>query len=294
MAKFVTFLLVGAATAIAVSFFIFSPRWSEELGKKFDTEPAAQPEVGQILLEDGKGSLRSYGHTEFSEFSGSQTLHHLDTLQVQTRGRAKLTLPTQQEVRILGPALVVFEKWFKNNQTSPLVLHLILGQLESVKEGTPGQLYILKNGNLTDIKGASGEKAMGMVISPLWLGEPPPADPGAEVGGANAGAISIATRRDQEPNEALSNEYLDQRIAQERELLQRCQSNALKEQSNIKGQLLVGLTISPDGKVTETQVLATDMQNEKLKSCVLDVMGNIRFKAFVGTPIVRSYPIQFE
>ena len=157
-------------------------------------------------------------------------------------------------------------------------------------EGPPGQLYVIKNGILKDAKGAFLDQNR-IISLPIVRG-----NTSIKTTRSPSSRIPIASQTDQMPlsKGTLSNEYLDQRISQEQESFQRCHSNAIRNQIDVKGEYLVGITISPEGKVTEAQILSSTLENPSLQSCVLQVFRRITFNRFEGANIVRSFPLRFE
>ena len=74
----------------------------------------------------------------------------------------------------------------------------------------------------------------------------------------------------------------------------KCQTHAIRQNKKSKGQLLIGISIESRGKMKDVQILASDIQNEELLSCVKTVLERTHFRAFQGAEIIRSYPLVFE
>lgn len=279
-------LFIGLIVAGAVLIFL-APRWADRFGAPYDENPAVEKMIGKIEVKEGRADYRPYRFKEFSTLSGTSDLHHLGTLQVQTRGQVNLEVGGYV-VQLTGPALAVFERWTPSDDKSPILIHLISGSLNELTAGEPGKLYVLHNGEMTDAKGAAAKKSRALRISAVSVGEPP-AQP------VTAEPATPPSPADSEPlPAALSNEYLDGEIVKEAEQFQRCQSNAVREHGMVKGHILVGLTINPDGKVAEAQILSSTFQDERLFNCLLQVFRRVQFRSFNGPPIVRSYPLTFE
>lgn len=294
MVNFRAFTFLVASFVVAILLIAFGPEWADHFGRGHDVAPSVQVEVGQIQTAEGSSSRRHYGQDKFRDFKTPVAIRNLDTLQIQSRAKVQLTL-NGYKLALAGPALMVFELWNSANPTGPIVLHLISGQMNVLTEGEAGKLYVVRKGELQDPKGASVVRERSLLVTPLSIGEPPsaPVLPTPTLS-ANKAATNPISADQEEDSALLSNEYLDSEIAKQQEQFQRCQNNALREQGEVKGQILVGLTISPDGKVDNARILASTLQDDKLHSCLLQVFQRIKFKTFTGAPIVRSYPLNFE
>lgn len=281
-----TLALFVGLLAVGTFVFFISPYWTEKLGHQFDSKPDPLPTVGSLEPVTGSVERRHYGEVEFQPLNESGSLFHLDGLKLSEASSAHMLL-ADYILALSGPALVVLERWMSGDEQSPLVLRLLSGELSVVKEGTPGKVYVIRGDEMTDPKGAVVKPLTTLKISSA-VGKkeglaPPPPTP-----------IALAPPTDSEPSGTLSNDYLDARIAQEQDQFQRCQSNALRDQAEIRGQVLVGLTIVSDGKVADTQIISSTLQDSKLHNCLLQIFKRVTFKPFLGPTIVRSYPISFE
>ena len=290
-----SFLFLVASFIVAIFLIVYGPKWADRFGRNYDTAPKAQPSIGQISLMDGIATRRSYGHSRFLDFTTPADLQNLDTVQIQSRGKIELTL-NNYKLLINGPGLLVLELWNNSDPSGPIVLHMISGQMHVLSEGLPGKLFVVRDGELTDAKGASVVRERSLLVTPLNIGEPPSAPilPTPTLSAANKAMATSNSADEDEDSKLLTNEYLDTQIAGQKDQFQRCQNNALREQGEVKGQILVGLTISPEGKISNARVLASTIDDDKLHTCVLQIFQRLKFKSFNGAPIVRSYPLNFE
>jgi len=254
--------------------------------------PGKQMELGKISSFDGRVLIRNFKQTEFNELSSPTSVLHLDTLQIQSRSRMELEFPSNFKVAISGPALLVLEAWQSTSPQSPVLLHVLSGELEILTEGTKGQLYVMKDNQMLDPVAAAKTGTRGLILSSLNLvdsnSEPtaPEAPPQPKANEVHPDSVSVEN--------TLSNEYIDANIAERQEDFQRCQTHAVRENAESRGQILIGITIAPTGKMDEVRILSSDINNETFKNCVVEVFQRIHFKAFSGPVIVRSYPLKFE
>lgn len=292
MLKTRSFPLFIGLIAVALVLIFLGPQWADRFGQSYDPAPSPEPAIGKLEVKDGRADYRPFRHDRFSSVTGKSDLHHLSSLQVQSRGLVVLEL-SGYVLQFSGPGLAIFERWTATDEKSPILIHLVSGSLNEVAAGEPGKLYVLHNGEMTDPKGAALKKGRTLRISAVSVGEPSAQPPSPTI--SEAGTAVATPSADTEPlPPALTNEYLDGEIAKEAEQFQRCQSNAVRDHGAVKGQILIGLTINPDGKVAEAQVLSSTFQDERLYSCLLQVFRRVQFRPFNGPPIVRSYPLTFE
>lgn len=95
---------------------------------------------------------------------------------------------------------------------------------------------------------------------------------------------------DSEPDNA----FLDALIADQAEKFQNCQVNRIRELGTVKGQVIVGLEIHPEGLIKNAKILDTDIEDTELMNCLLSVFQRIKMPKYKGEVIYRSYPLLFE
>lgn len=283
--KPIAFVLISLA--VAALLIVEGPDWSEKLGRSGDLVVRDQFEVGQVLEVEGTGTRVPFPQGSPMDLETAQTLRHLDKIELQSRAKVQISLKGFKLV-LQGPGLFIVESWNSQQPKGPALLQVISGDFYILNEGPSGQLFVLKDGELKDPKSASAPKVRSLLISQLQLGEPVPSTLPAEVG------MSTTSSKPSEQDEIPSNDYLDGEIGKQKDQFQKCQSNALREQAEARGQILVGLTIAPDGKVTEVRVVNSTMLDNKMNSCILEVFRRLKFNPFKGAPIVRSFPLSFE
>lgn len=286
--------LLVLCLVVGVVLIIMGPRWAPK------SQPAPEPEtatVGQATAVEGKVSRVPWNHKEAHPVTNDSNLNHLDRLYIESRSQIDLTV-MGYKIRLLGPAEMILERWSPSDSNSAVAIHVVSGNLEMLTEGERGKVYVLKDELMTDPKGASLQKQRGLIISPLSL-----AASGAltvpvidEAGtGTSVGTVALAGDNDTEPlPDSLSNAYLDGEIAKEQDQFQRCQANSLRDGGEVKGQVVIGMTITPQGKVQDVHIMTSTLMDDKLHGCVLGIFSRLKFRPFKGASIVRSYPLSFE
>ncbi len=252
-------------------------------------------ELALLIKTDGPVELSRF-HTRRSsplpEGEGLEiSLFHLDKVQTRLRSKATLSFLDGYELEFEPKSLFVIEQWNPEEQSGPIYINLISGDFRVTKAGQPGSLYVVKNGAIFDPN--RKPKPSGRM---LVLKQPAPLSRGGEVAATEPEtAPPTPTVLETERLLAtLSNEYIDSTIAKNRDQFVKCQQNALRQDRAATGQLLVGIAIEPRGVMKDVRVLASDIENPELHTCVTRVLERTQFRSFNGPEIVRSYPLVFE
>lgn len=95
-------------------------------------------------------------------------------------------------------------------------------------------------------------------------------------------------------NPRTAKDFIQVQIQHNQKRIKNCYDPALAEQPNLKGKVVVEWEIGNGGVVENPQVVSSELNNEKVESCVVEVIKNIRFKnaAKYQLAVVR-YPFVF-
>lgn len=91
---------------------------------------------------------------------------------------------------------------------------------------------------------------------------------------------------------------VEQTIEAQDDEFQKCYASALKQKHPTDpvpmGRIEMGLTVNPAGKVTEANVIKSEVQSLKLEKCVQETLRRIQFpKNDEGRIIQTTYPFDF-
>lgn len=247
-------------------------------------------EIATILEVEGPVLLRHKDQTQFEKAESAVVIQNKDQLRVESGGRAKLQFSGGTEVELTENSDVVFELWREEALDSPLYLHFFTGDYRVIALDRTRPIYVSMNSNLFLIQNKSKDTPRKLNVrqtpSALSQNKPEPVPTESE-----EAAKEMAEQSSDGPP---SNSYIDQTIAAQKNLFQKCQTNSIRNKKQSKGHVVTGLTISPSGLVTEAKLLNTDFKDLELPNCAIDVIRRIRFPSYKGDEIVRSYPLQFE
>jgi hypothetical protein len=95
-------------------------------------------------------------------------------------------------------------------------------------------------------------------------------------------------------NPRTAKDFIQVQIQNNQKKIKNCYDPALAEQPTLKGKVVLEWEIGDGGVVENPLVVSSDLNNEKVESCVVDVIKNIRFKnaAKYQLAVVR-YPFVF-
>ncbi len=271
-----------------------------ETSKRADTEDDAERKsaVNQFL------SLTK--QTEIPTGSQIQTL---------ANSRAVIELLSGDRLEIAAQSLVAVDLWNASIQSSPVVVQVLTGQIRPISLGQKGLAYVVEKGQLK-LPESSGLNRFRSIQSQkrspaspmkkalasrdpsskhsqrLYEPEPRPermADiPVPEQGRFQEELLS------QSSGNPLSLRFIDTIVRGNQIHFERCQINALRTGTPTKGNLLLGLTFSPKGRIKNVQLIESTLANESLQQCALSVLERTQFQPYDGEEIQHTLPLMFE
>lgn len=95
-------------------------------------------------------------------------------------------------------------------------------------------------------------------------------------------------------NGALTNQEIEDAIANRQPLFQRCWTQRLHDSPNLTGRTLLQFEITPRGKVQDVQVVESTINDDVMLRCLVSVLERITFRDFDGGSITLTFPLAFE
>lgn len=301
MGKSPLVLVIVTSLVVGLLVFSFTPDMSDFAARYFlrSNAGSSTPEVAKFTQVEGKVWRRQHGAENPTRLRKTGTLFHHDLLTVELHSHLDLRFPSGDEIRLEEKTKAVVEYWNPADSNSPIYLTVLMGDFSLLKAGQRGKLFVVMDKQLFSPGFRPEAKAFVLRLRSSELGL---------VGQDQTGAAPEGTTPDDgeedgklAPSEktaglaaTLTNQYIEEVISGQKRDFQRCQANAIREIGQVKGQVLVGFTIQPRGKIEDSKILQTTIDNKQLMDCLLTVFKNSRFQEFTGAPIVRSYPLSFE
>lgn len=301
MSKKASLTLAGIAILLGLLILVYARDLANELSPK---EPLQRlPQVATALKADGPVTRRPNNQSISEPLTTGQSIHHQDRIIVDRLGTLQLSFDSGYEIQLIAPSEIVVEYWSADGLSSPAYINVIHGDYKVLKKGILGQLYVVMNREvfvpsvrprrptkpfvISQLKSASQDKPE--IAAPV-----PPSESPTEEDTNPAPSVAVDQVAAPAQLETLTDSYITEVIAGQKEGFSRCQANAIRDNKPATGQLLFGVTIEPRGVIEEVKVLESNVNNPELEQCVSTVFTRARFKAFTGIPIKRSFPLNFE
>jgi hypothetical protein len=115
---------------------------------------------------------------------------------------------------------------------------------------------------------------------------PPPKKKGPRMTMPTPGSITTSRL----PSE-LNRDLIHSSILRQASGFQRCLKDAIKEGGDLPNRVLVSMTASPYGKITENHIKDRSVERSFLGRCVLRKSGSIRVPSFSGDPVTIAFPL---
>lgn len=132
----------------------------------------------------------------------------------------------------------------------------------------------------------SGER--GIAIRPLTISDIKPIAPPKS-------PLPQSPPPSQEVNmKPLTNNEIEDVFAHHQRQFQNCWVQRLKDNPELKGTVSFRVTISPRGKVSETQLSNSEIDDTLMLQCLSSTLSRLSFREFRGDPIEVLFPLEFE
>jgi hypothetical protein len=257
------FLLLGLVlVGLSAYFSYFAPK-------------SAQTELllGRVERESGKAFVYRSGYTQRENVDRRTNLYNLDSVETQETGEAILSFESAHKIRLSPNTTVTLER-VDDAQGFHVVLILKRGDVHVDNVGREGDLFIAKNGERIAASDYNNSTLAQIAVKPP------------------------------EPNEAFSNPVPENQGLTEDEIntvmntnrssFFKCYTQLLQKEPTAKGNVSLSFTIENNGKLSVTEITASQLQNEEFKKCLLEVLRRIEFRSFQGPQISTLFPLKFE
>ncbi len=305
MRTFKTFAPLIAVALAVIAWLIVSETGSRMISSWLQPWRPPGPEIGRISeLEGTMKTVRDGRVREFTSLTAPLPVHSGDRIEVDNKSRAVLILNSQDEIE-LGPlTAAAVQLWNERDPGSPIYVTVLGGSTELRKPGVKGKAYVVRDGRLYLPGQKPVDKAMALTVvrnAPLDMHladegmkeNPANTAPDFDPEAAAAEEDLVAKDLGAEP-ETLSNELIDEVIVSRQQQLQKCWLTSVRDNPNMKANLVVQFSITRRGRVKDVKIADSSSSDEDLKKCVVTVFDRLTFRSFKGSEIVLSYPIQFE
>ncbi len=254
-------LLAAGLIFILISFFLLK-RWNESIS------------TGNVLArtEDIQGPvfLTKKFSSQKIKISANTSLSSLDTIETSSDGQVLLEFPNTYRVRMLGGSVATLEE---NGEQTLLILKQ--GDVQVENFGREGSLLISKGGRRISATEFELEK---QGKSSAGASLPIPSSPGGTM--ANTGM--------------LSQDEVQGTLQKHKPMFFKCYTQLLQKTPGITGQITLSFVIEKNGKISQPEIPTSSISDAKFRSCLLEALSRVEFRAFSGDPVSTLYPLRFE
>jgi len=256
-------LLLGAGLfLILISFFLLK-KWNETAS------------TANVLArtEDIQGPvfLTKKFSTQKNRISSNVSLLSLDTLETAADAQVLLEFPSSYRLRLSGGTVVTFEE----NGEQTLVI-LKQGDLLVENFGREGSLFISKAGRRVSATEFELEKQNKTSSGGGLL--PPANSPNAATAGGGA----------------LSQDDVQATLQKHKPMFFKCYTQLLQKTPGVTGQVTLAFVIEKSGKISQPEITNTSISDPQFRSCLLEALSRVEFRAFSGDPVSTIFPLKFE
>jgi TonB family protein len=283
------YIALGLAL-VAIS-LIGASQWLSSKIQPLAVTPAIQPipTLGQWLRVSGAATVLR--PPSFDEIPLDTNGPLIQGEEVRTgSGEVEFRLNNGFELQVAAQSRFFVDSWNRELPGSPLLISIVTGSFKTLKAGYPTDLFVLQNGQLLDPLHPVVKERHPLVIS----GAPQDfslVGPSPRVGPSTAHSTAPGSTA---AANTLSDEYMDSVLGAQKVKFARCQANALREQKVAQGDMVVGFKINNDGRTSEVRILNSTMTDSSFQTCILEVITTLKFQAFPGAPITRSFDLKFD
>lgn len=270
-------------------------------------------QVDHLLLANFKAEtsgvfVKPFKNNQWEEIKsgGAGSLGALDQIQTGSRSSALLIFASNYQLRLNENSRAMLELIVAGTEYQ-IVMHLMAGSYEVIRKGATGQLFIQANRKrfFPEDQVAKRDRWDEQFFPLMKLSQqgqnlsqqdPATIDTEAEDKSLDRGSSPGVPSEELTGDKLLplSNFEMDQELARSQNQFKKCQLNAIRDQEVSTGELLFGITVKPNGRVSEVKILSTDIPDGAFLQCLKSVIERIQFRQFPPPEVVRSYPIIFE
>lgn len=229
--------------------------------------------LGSVARETGKAYVLKKGFTEKDAIERRLPLYNLNSIETDETGEALISFDSGYKLRVFNNTLVTLEK--VDDQDNYHVVAIVKNGVVRVDGfGTEGELFISKNGDrlsASDYNGSMLAQSPAVVPTPIDTASTPIPD-----------------------DQGLSEEEISAGMQKHRTSFFKCYTQLLQKEPTAKGKVSLSFTIENNGKMSVTEVTASELNNPDFKKCLLEVLRRVEFRSFKGPAISTLFPLKFD
>lgn len=235
-------------------------------------KPGIRP-LARAQLNLGKASVFRKNLTTKEELTRRAILYSSDSVETNVDGDVTLEFDSADRVRVEENSFVTLDE--ENGRTVILIKR---GDVQVENFGQEGRVVISRDGSRWST--ADYEMVYRKQMPAESLPELAPSE----------GAFPAQKNS----NEGLSSEFIQDTLRTHRPALFKCYTQLLQKKPNVTGQASVNFTIERNGKISQADVVHTNVPDPQFKKCLIETIRRVEFRPFNGDAITTVIPLKFE
>ena len=234
--------------------------------------------IGKVTLKDSQD--------EMTMLTSQSKVVENDTVSTDQDSTVNFHLASGAKFQMAPLTKVIFE----NDANHQVNMTILEGQVQLLSQ-EKGSFDVTKKGKSLSL---SELKTNIEAPKPTASAEPPqiqttpavPAQPG-----------QTGQKKSSRETSSLDQEDINKVMRNQTSFLHRCYINYMlrSQRLDLTGQVVLSFIIQPDGKVLNTKIISSPIQDDQLDRCLTDVISRASFKEFNSQPIlVQAYPIHLD
>lgn len=243
------------------------------------TKQALENQVAQVLDVRGDVQRRHQAEVRFSKVKKGDPIFLLDTLLTSQESSLRLRVGQKGLLDIMPKTEVVIDQKGTAQKRASIEFVVLQGRIDVLQAGAIGDFQVIQRLETARLQG----NAIALPASP------PQQSPGSLAPLSASGPIQERTAAG-----SLTNEYIYSVLSEQKRFIQSCFIKYFNDRSGqIQiGKVNFGLVIEPRGKISQAQILSSDIQDVEYQSCLKNVLLRTKFKSFQASPIDFEFPIE--
>ena len=285
-------LIIGSVALLcgAIIFWLVKPDSSGALKKS-----ASQTTIAQIEKVVGKATLKNT-QDEISMLTVQSKVFENNSLSTDQDSSVNFHLASGAKFEMAPLTKIIFET-LSSHETANVSITVLEGQIQLLSNNVNlGSFEVTKKGKsltLEELK-TNIEKEKPSLPDPSQI----QGIPAAESTPVDKHQVkAIAQKKLSHDANSLDQEDINKVMRNQTSFLHRCYINYMlrSQRLDLTGQVVLSFVIQPTGKVINTKVISSPIQDDQLDRCLTDVISRASFKEFSSQAIlVQAYPIHLD
>lgn len=223
--------------------------------------------VAQLEKLSGTVNLQRKDRLKPDITNDNESLSNLDMIETLANSQAEIIFPDGTSIRIDPESKIVLDR--ENNH--PLIV-LQKGKINLERYGNESKVTISYNGFRVSVKEWD-----------TWFDE--------QINSKRSGNRPIEAFPS---SKDLSEKFVAETIQNHKSKFLQCYHKLLQRTPGQTGSVTLAFTIEKNGRISNPHIASAALPDPIFRSCLIEALNRIEFKAFEGEPVSTVIPINFE